>query len=675
MNGIAGIGGYLLACILAVLHDRQHHCGKFVSWFLLTLTVYIIDAWIVGSISATIVATQAWMSSGMKGLPNYFWFRHFFYNPFRAGLDIILGRLPPSVFAVWLHANIFFLPLAIVLLVLARRLAAQHGLLKFSSDPSRGTASWMGQPDVGNVLRTGIGGGIIFGRDISTRKVLCMPRPEENNRLNSHVSVFGSSGSMKSRAYIMNAILQATLMKASVIVTDSKGMLYNKCARYLESEGYTIKVFNTASMLNSDRWNMLGEVKSDLDASLLTNIVIANTALPGCSGGKSDVFWVQGEMSLIKAIALYCVTEIPKERQNMGFFYSMITTGKPTYLDGLFAAAKPDSPARLSYNIFLQAPDGVRDGIISGMANRLQIFQNEMVRAFTATSDIDLTLPGQQKCAYFCIMPDYHSAYDYLSSLFFSFLFIRLIELADKSPGQKLPIPCFFLLDEFPNMAGISDFKKKLATIRSRNMHASIVFQDISQLEDRYPNKGWTGIIGNCDWRLFLGANDPDTAMFVETLLGKGTVTTQSISRYAGSKGWLDWGSETTRPESRNLMNLDEVLRLPVDEAVLFVRGQKPLRIKKMDYLQHPLAGKLVDSNINDYLPTWAREMRDGFQLDRTETERACNPAATIPAAYPSGQSEQPRRHSDKKNWGKKPFAGGKDGGNSDEPFFPKPAS
>ena len=159
-------------------------------------------------------------------------------------------------------------------------------------------------------------------------------------------------------------------------------------------------------------------------------------------------------------------------------------------------------------------------------------------------------------------MPDYHSAYDYLSSLFFSFLFIRLIELADSTPEKTLPVPCLFLLDEFPNIAGINEFKKKLATIRSRNMHASIVFQDISQLEDRYPNKGWTGIIGNCDSRLFLGANDQETAKFVETLLGKGTVITKSFSRNAGPKGWFDWGRETARPESRNLMNLDEVLRL-----------------------------------------------------------------------------------------------------------------
>jgi type IV secretion system protein VirD4 len=420
---------------------------------------------------------------------------------------------------------------------------------------------------------------------------------------------------------------------------------------------------------------MLGEIKSDLDASLLTEIIIANTALPGGAKGKSDVFWVQGEMGLIKAIALYCVNELPKERQNMGSFYSMITTGIPTYLDGLFTVVKPGSPARLSYNIFLQSPEGVRDGIISGMANRLQIFQNGMVRAFTATSDIDLSLPGQQKCAYFCIMPDYHSAYDYLSSMFFSFLFIRLIELADNSPGQKLPVPCFFLLDEFPNIAGISDFKKKLATIRSRNMHASIVFQDLSQLEDRYPNKGWTGIIGNCDWRLFLGANDPDTARFVETLLGKGTVTTQSLSKHAGPKGWLDWGSETSRPESRNLMNLDEVLRLPVDEAILFVRGQQPLRIKKMDYSQHPLAGKLVDSNINDYLSPWATEMRDGLQLNPIGIDNTYSPPAMPPSTQPPGQSKQPRRYNDKKAWTNRPDAGSKGGGGSDESFFPKPAS
>jgi type IV secretion system protein VirD4 len=496
-----------------------------------------------------------------------------------------------------------------------------------------------------------------------------MPPPNET-RYNSHVAVFGSSGSMKSRAYITNAILQATLMDASIIVTDSKGVLYNKCAAFLESEGYTVRVFNTVNMRNSDRFNLLGEVKTDLDAQVLTDIIIANAVLPGGAKGKSDLFWVQGEMGLIKAIALYCVTMLPKERRNMGSFYSMITTGMPTYLDGLFTGVKSSSPARLSYNIFLQSPETVRDSIISGLANRLQIFQNELVRAFSATSDFDLCLPGKQKCAYFCIMPDYHSAYDYLSSLFFSFLFIRLIELADSTPEKTLPVPCLFLLDEFPNIAGINEFKKKLATIRSRNMHASIVFQDISQLEDRYPNKGWTGIIGNCDSRLFLGANDQETAKFVETLLGKGTVITKSFSRNAGPKGWFDWGRETARPESRNLMNLDEVLRLPLDEAILLIRGQNPLRIKKMDYSQHPLASRLVERNINDYLPPWAKEYSDGCQFNPMDTDKS--------AATP-GASGQDKRSGGQKYGGRKggskpaEIVRGDNPGRS-EPFFPKPA-
>jgi type IV secretion system protein VirD4 len=531
---------------------------------------------------------------------------------------IIAGDLPAGVLIAWLKGNLVLAPLvlAIILFVLGRRWAIKRGILKFSADPSRGTATWMSRRQTRDVLRTGYGPGLIFGKDLVTGQILRMPPPSES-RYNSHVAVIGSSGSMKSRAYITNAILQATLMGASVIVTDSKGVLYNKCAAFLEREGYTVRVFNTVNMLNSDRFNLLGEVKTDLDAQVLTEIIIANTVLPGGAKGKSDVFWVQGEMGLIKAIALYCVNTLPEKRRNMASFYSMITTGRSTYLDGLFANVQPDSPERLSYNIFLQSPGTVRDGIISGLANRLQIFQNGLVRAFTASSDIDLALPGKQKCAYFCIMPDYHSAYDYLSSLFFSFLFMRLIELADSTLEKALPVPCLFLLDEFPNIAGISDFKKKLATIRSRNMHASIVFQDISQLEDRYPNKGWAGIIGNCDSRLFLGANDPETAGFVETLLGKGTVVARSRTRHAGPLGWLEWGRETARPESRNLMNLDEVLRLPLDEAILLIRGQNPLRLKKMDYSQHPLATRLIERNINDYLPSWARAFRDGSRSDR----------------------------------------------------------
>lgn len=653
------------------MQDRWRRFGRYAAWLVLSMATYILDVWAVGSASAAAAAVQAWLAWGMKGEPNFAWGKLFFSSPFRAAGLIITGGLPAGVMTAWLKGNLVAVPLAFVLCVFVRSWMRRKGFLKFSGDPSRGTATWMDQYHISSVLRSGYGPGLLFGKDLATGKMLRMPPPNET-RYNSHVAVFGSSGSMKSRAYITNAILQASLMGASVIVTDSKGVLYNKCAAFLESEGYTVRVFNTVNMQNSDRFNLLGEVKNDLDAQVLTDIIIANTVLPGGAKGKSDVFWVQGEMGLIKAIALYCVTMLPKERRNMGSFYSMITTGMPTYLDGLFTGVKPGSPARLSYNIFLQSPETVRAGIISGLANRLQIFQNELVRAFSATSDVDLCLPGKQKCAYFCIMPDYHSAYDYLSSLFFSFLFIRLIELADSTPEKTLPVPCLFLLDEFPNIAGINDFKKKLATIRSRNMHASIVFQDISQLEDRYPNKGWTGIIGNCDSRLFLGANDQETARFVETLLGKGTVITKSFSRNAGPMGRFEWGRETSRPESRNLMNLDEVLRLPLDEAILLIRGQNPLRIKKMDYSQHPLASRLVERNINDYLPPWAREFRNGRQLDPMDIvyKNTATPGA-------SGQDKR----NGNQNYGLKKgrvkraeIANGANPGRS-EPFFPKPAS
>jgi type IV secretion system protein VirD4 len=638
------ISGVVRRLAFRMAQKQWQQFGRIAAWIMLALVVYILDVWVVGSISAAAAALQSSQAWSMHGMPNFTWERLFFFNPFRAAGLIITGVLPAGVMIAWLKGNLVAIPFSLFLYIMSSKRSGHDGLLKFSSDPSRGTAGWMDRRHINSVLRTGYGPGIIFGKDIATGKVLRMPPPNET-KYNSHVVVFGSSGSMKSRAYITNAILQSALMGASVIVTDSKGMLYNKCAAYLESEGYTVKVLNTVNMLHSNRFNLLGEIRTDLDAQVLTEIIIANTVLPGGAKGKSDAFWVQGEMGLIKAIVLYCVTMLPRERRNMGSFYSMITTGKPAYLDGLFAKVKPDSPARLSYNIYLQSPGIVRDGIISGLANRLQIFQNDLVRAFTATSDIELSLPGNQKCAYFCIMPDYHSAYDYLSSLFFSFLFIRLIELADSTPEKTLPVPCLFLLDEFPNIAGINDFKKKLATIRSRNMHASIVFQDLSQLEDRYPNKGWTGIIGNCDSRLFLGANDPETAGFVESLLGKSTVLTRSCSRNAGPQGWLEWGRETIRPEARNLMNLDEVLRLPLDEAILLIRGQHPLRLKKMDYTQHPLAGRLVDRNINDYLPPWAREFEKTRQVDpTTDYSQTVIQQLPCPCGTESAPSSSPRQ-------------------------------
>lgn len=173
----------------------------------------------------------------------------------------------------------------------------------------------------------------------------------------------------------------------------------------------------------------------------------------------------------------------------------------------------------MSYNIYAQATDAVKQSVVTGLATRLQLFQTKKVRRITDRNDIDLRLPGQKKCAYFCITSDMDGTFDFIASLFFSFLFIKLIRLADSNENGKLDVETYFLLDEFPNIGKIPDFEKKLSTMRSRGVNTSIIFQSIAQLKNRYPNDIYQEILGNCDTKICLGCSEMLTSEYVSKLL------------------------------------------------------------------------------------------------------------------------------------------------------------
>ena len=219
-------------------------------------------------------------------------------------------------------------------------------------------------------------------------------------------------------------------------------------------------------------------------------------------------------------------------------------------------------------------------------------------------------MPKKEKCAYFCITSDMESTFDFIAGLFFSFLFIKLVKYADYAvkEGQK---DVYFILDEFPNIGAIPDFTKKISTMRSRGISSCVIFQNIAQLQNRYPNNGWSEIIGNCDSRLFLGATDIITAEFVSKLLGTATVNDVSLSKSAGFEGMIDFGKITNRAVKRNLMNPDEILRLPNEKEILILRGQKPLMLDKMDYTKHRLSRFMRPIKVSDYKPDWTQEYFD----------------------------------------------------------------
>ena len=385
-----------------------------------------------------------------------------------------------------------------------------------------------------------------------------------------------------------------------------KGELYTKSHQFFIDNGYTVKVFNLVDMLRSDRWNPLSVVKTDIDAQLFSEVVIANTGVPGRRGG--DPFWDRAEMNLLKALTLYVTMNqsLPEEDRNMGTLYSSLSTGDSDYLNILFKTLPRDHPARIPFNIYTETDPKVRSGVIIGLGTRLQVYQNELVRKLTAASDIDLELPGKEKCAYFCIISDMDATFSFLSSLFFSFLFIKLTRLADQQKGA-LPVPVNFLLDEFPNIGRIPDFPRKLSTMRSRAIACSVVFQSLGQMKTLYPDSEWETILGNCASWLVMGAQDVLTAKYVSEHLGKGTVEAISTRRRAGFDGMFDMGSRTQSLQERYLRNPDEIIRMDRQEAMLSSFGLPPMKLRKLDYTRHPLSKKLVIAG--DYSPEWSKSL------------------------------------------------------------------
>jgi len=507
----------------------------------------------------------------------------------------------PAVLKAYLIFLLISIPAIIVLVILARATDYRtQGVKYLKDDGTHGTANWMTVQEAKKVLGIGTNKGLILGRIGS--KVVTLP---PDTFLNRNVAIFGSPGSMKSRAYIRTNILQLAKEGQSMVITDPKGEIFRDMAEFLKNRGYTVKVFNLVNMKHSDRWNPIETIQDDIDAQLFVEVIISNTKAASTKAG--DPFWDRAEQNLLKALALYVAMEYPEHERNLASVYSLLASAEPKAVDSVFKTLPNSHPAKMPYNIYAQANEQVRTGVIIGLGTRLQVFQNKLVQKITETSDIDLELPGKQKCAYFCISSDTDSTFDFLAGLFFSFLFIKLTRYADMNGGSLNP-NVYFLLDEFPNIGAIPDFTKKISTMRSRGIHSSVVFQNISQLKNRYPNDAWQEIIGNCDTRLFLGCTDVATAQFVSDLLGQATVEAKTHRKHAGFEGIFDFGDISISAQKRPLLTPDEILRLEHRNAIVILRGQKPLLVEKMDYTRHPLAKEIKPTPITDYIPEWAKQ-------------------------------------------------------------------
>lgn len=453
--------------------------------------------------------------------------------------------------------------------------------------------------------------GIILGKQKG--KAICLP---EKTRMNRNVAVFGASGSMKSRAYARNVVFQCVKREESLIITDPKSELYADLSIYLQEKGYLVRVFNLINQENSDSWNCLAEIEGqEIMAHLFCDVIIKNTG-----SAKGDYFWDNAEMNLLKALVLYVDQTYPKENQTIGQVYHLLTMCSEQELNAMFDVLPVQHTAKAPYNIFKQASETVRTGVIIGLGSRLQVFQNKAIRQITSYDEISLTRPGYEKCAYFCITSDQDSTFDFLSSLFMSFVFIKLVRYADKyGENGKLPVPVHILADELANGGcTIADLTKKISTIRSRSLSISCIFQNLPQMQNRYPENQWQEIIGNCDTQLFLGCTDEMTAKFISDRAGEVSIelTSQAkqLHRFRLFNDTPDY-RETYSIGKRKLMTPDEILRFPLDNALIILRGQKVVKVEKYDYTLHPESKKLKSCKASEHVPEW----RSHVELEKKE--------------------------------------------------------
>lgn len=461
--------------------------------------------------------------------------------------------------------------------------------------------------------------GILFGKDLDTGEYISLP---VDSRLNRNLAVCGSQGSMKSRAFARNMALQCVRRGESMFISDPKSELYEDLAAYFKEQGYTVKQFNLIDLSHSNAWDCLAEIDDGSMIDVFVDVVIRNTT------DKFDHFYDNVEMDLLKALCLYVYEEYPEGKKTFPEAYKLLLNKSVEMLDSIFERLPTNHPARGPYQLFSKA-EKVKGNAVLGLGTRLQIMQNKLVQQITSNKDIDLTLPGKQKCAYFCITSDQDSTFDVLATLFTSFLCIKLVRFADRTVERKLPVGMSFILDEFPNIGVIPDFKKKLATARSRGIGMSIIFQNIPQMMNRYPEGQWEEIIGGCDMSLFLGCNDMTTATYYSSRSGEATVAVASSRKSYYTIRMTDYVpeySETSSVGKRMLLLPDEVLRFPLDEMLLIIRGQKILKLKKMDYTEHPDSRHLKLEKTEDFIPEWYQKMQKekiSFEEADPEQERS----------------------------------------------------
>ncbi len=424
------------------------------------------------------------------------------------------------------------------------------------------------------------------------------------HRRNLNTIIIGGSGAGKTRFYGIPNILQGN---TSYVILDPKGEIIKATGNFLESEGYEVKVLDLVNMEKSHCYNPILYVNDDNDVQkLVTNIFKSTTPKVGTA---SDPFWDTAASMLLSALIFYLKYEAPEDEQNFSMVMEMIRYGEvkedddmyESPLDILFERLEERNPNHIAVKYYKNYRSGSAKTLKSiqiTLVSKLEKFNLDSVASLTATDELDLDSFAYKKIALFAIIPDNDSSFNFLVSILYTQLFQRLFFLADYKFGGSLPIPVHFLMDEFANVSLPNDFEKILSVMRSRQIFVSIILQNLAQLKALF-EKQWESIIGNCDEFLYLGSNEQSVHKYASELLGKATIDMNTYGKSSGRSGNY---STNYQIGGRELMTPDELARLDNNYALLFIRGERPIKDLKYDILKHPNVKKSLIGGAKPYI-------------------------------------------------------------------------
>lgn len=468
---------------------------------------------------------------------------------------------------------------------------------KFRQGKEYGSARWGTRKDIEPYVDEKFQNNILLTQ---TERLTMNGRPANPKYArNKNVLVIGGSGSGKTRFYVKPNLMQ---MHSSYCVTDPKGTIVIECGKMLEDNGYEIKILNTINFKKSMKYNPFAYIRSEKDILKLVQTIIANTKGEGEKAGED--FWVKAEKLYYTALIGYIFYEAPREEKNFATLLDMIDASEvreddETYMnpiDRLFEALEKKDPSHFAvkqYKKYKLAAGKTAKSILISCGARLAPFDIQELRDLMKEDELELDTLGDRKTALFVIISDTDDTFNFVVSIMYSQLFNLLCDKADDEYGGRLPVHVRCLLDEFANIGLIPKFEKLIATIRSREISASIILQAQSQLKAIYKDNADT-IVGNCDSTLFLGGKEKTTLKELSETLGKETIDLYNTSETRSNANSYGLNYQKTGKE---LMSQDEITVMDGSKCIFQLRGVRPFLSDKFDITKHKNYKLLEDFN------------------------------------------------------------------------------